>query len=655
MDEALDLSAYMVPDPAPTTLDQQDRRLQIFSPMSLAMYAKEKLDLSKWRFDPSIPRWLEASATGHWNLLKQDPVTLSKYIHDEIVSHMGDDAPMKLLRKIGTPAFRADIVKDLRLELSEDGFYSSLDLNDELLVFSDCVLDLRTMERRPIRPEDRIGRISTDYPFPQPDEGMQRILLEGFHQAMPVEEERIFMEKSAAGVLLGGSREHRVMVLQGQGGNFKSLFLRLMEMSLGGYACRIKKAAICGRSTSDNPHDDWTKTKGTRFVFTEETKGHDTLQVDVICEKSGCGSFVARECGVGTVTIHPRFELWLGLNATPKFSDHGDMMNRRMINTQWRVSFRPTHLIPDDGWETGEDGERRPKGYPYVRLADPIWEDRKNDPLFYQQWMLILLGWFQKYKLIERRPNIPPQSVRVDTAKFLNVEMQEFREFISLHFTRGEDASTLVHDVLSEYTDYFNRKIDGRRLRGMMEASGFVYHNDSRGTWYAGLRRNRNPHREDEKEGEAEQEEQAFRSWMKQTYERDPAGAIPARDIASEFHKGHPRVSDADIWRWMAALDYQCKDTLDGPVCLVRPRPPPKPVQKDGMTGFESFLDKHCCKDDPDTQLSLADLMRAYDKYAFEHCYASIKHDSSLISAMEGLGYKMTDGMFVGLRLKQVD
>jgi len=187
-----------------------------------------------------------------------------------------------------------------------------------LLGCTNGVVDLRTGEVRPGRPEDRIT-LNTGLPFePQAvAPRWEQFLVEVFAGDSDVID---WVHRALGYGATGDTREQIVCLLHGSGSNGKSVFCTAVRSTLGDYAYNAPFATVEMEHRAQIPND-LAALACRRFVTAAETNEGVRLNEARVKTLSGGDPITARFLNQEFFTYQPMLKLWLCVNHLPRVRD----------------------------------------------------------------------------------------------------------------------------------------------------------------------------------------------------------------------------------------------------------------------------------------------------------------------------------------------
>jgi putative DNA primase/helicase len=211
------------------------------------------------------------------------------------------------------------------------------DADPYLLGVANGVVDLRTGELRPGRPEDRL---TLRVPFQYDPRGDCPRWEQFLHQVFQCNNELISFVQRAVGYSLTGSvREQVLFLCYGTGANGKSVFLSTLRHLAGDYAMNIPFTVL---ELQQRPSltNDLASMVGKRLVTLSETNESTRLNEARIKGLTGGDPITARFLYSESFTFHPAAKFWLAVNHLSHVRDdsHGFWRRVRVLPFQQRFS-----------------------------------------------------------------------------------------------------------------------------------------------------------------------------------------------------------------------------------------------------------------------------------------------------------------------------
>lgn len=219
-------------------------------------------------------------------------------------------------------------------------FKKNLDMNINLMCFSNGVVDFKEKVFRPGMPEDYIT-LSTGIKYQEidPSNEEQKKIVNEINDFMtklfPDAALRKYMWEHLASCLIGANVNQTFNIYNGSGSNGKSVLIELMRIVLGDYGRQVPLTLLCGqRSRIGGLSPEVAALKGVRFAYIQEPSKGDKLNDGVMKELTGGDPITARGLHKDPVTFIPQFDLALCTNSLLdiKSNDDGTWRRIRLID-----------------------------------------------------------------------------------------------------------------------------------------------------------------------------------------------------------------------------------------------------------------------------------------------------------------------------------
>jgi len=184
------------------------------------------------------------------------------------------------------------VSKMAMIDFHQPKFYENkIDSKGNLFAFKNKVFDCKTLEIRPIKPDDYIMN-NTGYDYPEYiDEDCKTIIEEYYKTIYPDEEVRSYMWYNDSFTLNGERTTQNTLIHTGSGSNSKSTKFGMVKSILGDYFCEVNADTFTKPPKTANSTSELYKAKGTRLLFFNEPDADDRLQTSMIKKfADGCMS-----------------------------------------------------------------------------------------------------------------------------------------------------------------------------------------------------------------------------------------------------------------------------------------------------------------------------------------------------------------------------
>ncbi len=342
-----------------------------------------------------------------------------------------------------------------------------LDINPWLLACKNGVIDLRTGELRPGRPDDLVSKASpvdfTGIDTPAPTWEMflkQTMAIKTFpsEKSAPVFKEHPPLVEYLARLfgygLAGLTVEHFLPILWGQGRNGKGVLVETISAILGNYMGPIQAEMLLDQGRVKNsagPSPDIMALRGLRMAFASETDQGRRFSTSRV-----------------------------------KWLTGGDTLKGRYPHDKYETEFDPTHTlilmtnskpdVSDDDFAFWERVHLVPFELSFVE-RDPEKDNERPADKYLQQKLLKeapgILAWLVRGCLEWQRIGLKPPAVVVDATKEYRRNEDLLGHFLKDCCYEGQDVTTTAADLYDRFRKWWeinvSRKIlSQKKFGGMM-------------------------------------------------------------------------------------------------------------------------------------------------------------------------------------------
>ncbi len=237
-------------------------------------------------------------------------------------------------------------------------FEKRLDVDTNLLPFSNGVVDLRTGDFRPLRWNDYItATIGYAYEEHPPQEHVE-LVDKFFAEVLPVPEERELVLRMIGTALLGMPVNKKFLVLQDErgGNNGKSMVIKAFEAAFGAFSMGNQNSFL-GASSSNNANGHESNTlsyRGKRLAIFDETQA--SMQFDLAKLKNltgGAPTIAARAASSAHVTEFQWSAFILiacNQGCLPRVDSTDTAFVNRMVTVPMRAKFNDAEAAAGVKW-----------------------------------------------------------------------------------------------------------------------------------------------------------------------------------------------------------------------------------------------------------------------------------------------------------------
>ena len=265
----------------------------------------------------------------------------------EKAKHIDNSAEfVRIAIKLKMAAQKNNIMKECSERFWDEELEEKLDSNQYLLGFKNGVYDFKQKKFRDGMAEDYISlSTGTSYkPYDSSDEKQVKIKEEiddFFFKIFPNEDLRRYMWDHAACSLLGINKHQSFNVYTGGGGNGKSKFVDLMNLTLGSYSDKCSISLITQkRKGIGGPTPEIAKLKGKRYVSMDEPSKGDELNEGIMKQLTGGDEIEGRGMyEKKMVKFIPQFNLVCSTNNPFEIKSNDQGTWRRIKNVPYNAEF----------------------------------------------------------------------------------------------------------------------------------------------------------------------------------------------------------------------------------------------------------------------------------------------------------------------------
>ncbi len=378
---------------------------------------------------------------------------------EEIISMADDDddnenqKKLKIISKIigclNTHPFKVNIMKECQELFYKADFAAKLDLDPELLRFTNGILDLKEMRLRPGRPDDYCN-LSTDYDYVEFSSEDQEVMGVEDHlsKVFPDPELKQYFIEYCAELLRGGNSSKTFVVMSGHGDNGKSIMMDLLQLVLGRYFRSLPTSLIFGKRTqSSAATPELFGIGGVRVATLNEPNNKDVINIGMLKELTGNDTMYIRGLFKDPQNVRLLLKLIMICNKLPKLPcDDPATWNRIRVLPYESCFPKDNKNVPED-----LDEQYRKKTFP----RDPFFNDKL--PRMKQAFMWLM---FENYKRIRREGKmIEPEKVKEATILYRK-NNDVFLQFVIekiVKDTEDTKASMSLVEAYASFREWFKQ------------------------------------------------------------------------------------------------------------------------------------------------------------------------------------------------------
>ena len=377
----------------------------------------------------------------------------------------------KAYNKIGMSSFIKGTIDFLKNLYNVEKLEDKIDANKNIIAFENFVYDLEFGDFREIRHEDYIIK-NTKYSInkksnPKIRERINKLLYSIFENEGVIN----FWKISTALSIFGRSFES-LFIHTGRGRNGKGVLSTLLKSLLGDYFLTTDNTFLTTIFKSGQANSTLAQSKGVRFLLVTEPDNGSTdcsLNIDFVKLMTGGDEISARELYCKSSVFKPFFSLLLQCNQKPKLNKIDKAIEERLKIINYPFTFVDNPTQPEE------------------RIKDNNLKDLITEQEFINEFMLMLLEVAKQNKNIKYIEL--PEEVKQQNKEYLE-ENNNILSFINENYeiTLDEKDKIKSSDLLLNYNNYNDFKIDAKKLKQMMDYNRFKNRRFTDGVYYTNLK-----------------------------------------------------------------------------------------------------------------------------------------------------------------------
>jgi putative DNA primase/helicase len=255
-----------------------------------------------------------------------------------LMRRAGNDSEMRAAKQAGNMKAIESMLKKARVRREIYSESSKFDTDKWLLGCKNGVLNLRTGEFRPARPQDRITRsVSTRFD-PSADCPRWEQFMGEIHPNDP--EITRFLQRFFGYALTGSVKEQKMLIFLGHGSNGKSTLVNHIQTVMGEYALTCPKSLLLSSKNGESETSpEVTGMKGIRLGTVSETDPGVSLSDSRIKTMVGGEKVTGRDLYKSYETFEPEAKLFLSTNHTPRVKGNDKGIWRRLMLVEFKEDF----------------------------------------------------------------------------------------------------------------------------------------------------------------------------------------------------------------------------------------------------------------------------------------------------------------------------
>jgi P4 family phage/plasmid primase-like protien len=373
---------------------------------------------------------------------------------------------LKVAKRMCTNSAKTAILRECCLLFRRGDFIEKLNEFTHLIGFENGVYDLSTMSFRDGKPEDYIT-YSTRYSYvTQVDEEIRADIMRFKRSIMPNDRMMDYLIITEAYALDGDMWIQNINIQTGYGGNGKGINSVLVTETFGDYFYAPDISLFTkAKSSSSGTSSELAKAKGKRFLLSTEPEAHERLQVSKLKYMTGGDKVQSRALYEAPIEFTPQFAITLQMNQIPRLSNHDGGIARRLKFIPFIFNFVPLPKTPNE------------------KKLDVTLRKRFETRAYAQQYMLILLEYYEKY-LRGHRTIVYPPEVQSFTDQYMEEE-NVVQMFVKVccqitHDQKDRVQSSVLYNNF-KHSEYYREEVTNIAFARKMQETG-VQKKKSKGT-----------------------------------------------------------------------------------------------------------------------------------------------------------------------------
>jgi P4 family phage/plasmid primase-like protien len=364
--------------------------------------------------------------------------------------------------KLGSSTFIKGVMEFLKKLYYVEDIENKLNSNNLLFPFNNCVYDMTIKNFRKIKPEDYIS-ITTQYPINQQPNPEIRKEINDLLKSIFEEDELIEYFKIISGLGLFTTKQQKLFIHTGSGGNGKGILSNVIRLCLGQLYITGENTFLTTSYKAGAPNPTLADAQGKRYLsISEPDNGTDECKfnIDLIKTITGGDPVTARGLYKDNVTYIPQFSLNIQCNNKPNLSKLDDGILRRINIIPYKFKFVDNPKLANE----------RKRNYNLI--------DRIKQQDFINEFIIMLIEKATEY--IDKdvsKINIP-SSVLDETKEYIE-ENNPIINWLqnNITITNNQKDRIKTSDMHRQYNDdeHTERRLSAVEFSKYMKFNGFEY------------------------------------------------------------------------------------------------------------------------------------------------------------------------------------
>jgi P4 family phage/plasmid primase-like protien len=375
-------------------------------------------------------------------------------------------------KMIGMSSTIKGIVDYLKNLYNVDDLVDKLDNNKNVIAFNNKLFDLTLGKFRDIRCDDFIT-MTCKYSINEKSNPEIRKVLNKLLYSAFENNEIVNYYLTTISLSLFGRHYESFYIHTGSGRNCKGVLSKILIDATGDYFLTADNTFLTTIYKAGQANSTLAQAKGVRILLVSEPDNGTAecnLNVEFVKSMTGSDNIRCRDLYKKSSEYTPFFSLIMQCNSKPKLNKIDIAIEERLKIIHYPFTF------VDDPVDVSE------------RKKDNNLKDKLSSPEIVNEFMLLLLENAVKNKNIDKI--ILPELVKEQNKAYID-ENNTIKHFILENYdiTTSEKDKIKALDLLNHYNNINNdKKIDGKKLKQMMEFNKFKFKKCNDGAYYTNLK-----------------------------------------------------------------------------------------------------------------------------------------------------------------------
>ena len=373
------------------------------------------------------------------------------------ISYMSDCKNInKLLKDINNSTYIKSVLLFLDELYNNTEIDTKIDNNGDIIAFSDCLYDYKTLTIRPIKKDDYVCK-NTQYKYVASNSKIKEEIIKTLKSIFEDDKmyEYVITTKARA---LFGNIDQSCFIYTGNGGNGKGLISEMDQKALGNYYYITENMFITSSFKQGSANPTLANAKGVRLLYVSEPEesnefGKETaLNTSFLKLITGNDSITTRGLYSDNISYTPLFTPFILCNNTPNIKRVDGGVKRRVKMINYKLDFR---VNPDINIEN-------------QRKVNISLKAEMTSETYYREYLLLLFEFASQYK--GKEIDIPNDVIDKTNGYF--TENNSAKLYLD-HFTTPDSTSRIKSSILKdEYEERMDTKINFKQLLRDMATNG---------------------------------------------------------------------------------------------------------------------------------------------------------------------------------------